>query len=395
MKRQRTKYQGVYERESEGKLFKGKPDICYDVAYKHNGRKVWEKAGWLSEGYSAKLAAEIRAERLRSIRHGQELPKQKAKAPYMRDIWKRYYAWAQEIKARKGIDDLYRYQKHLQNRFEDKRLNEISSFDLERLKSELTKEKLSDASVRHCLILIRQLYNKAIAWGMYQGANPIKGVKMPFLQNQRTRFLTHKEATLLLEQLKKNPSTTLYDIALMALHTGMRAGEIFNLKAIDLDFSSDVIRISNPKNKRTRFAYMTRAVKEMLQGRTPAEPEGLVFPDRNGSQARAVSQVFRRIVNTLGFNKGISDSRELVTFHTLRHTFASWLCIQGESLTTIKELLGHQTTALTERYSHLLPDHKRRATIALENGFEESRKNSAVKLSSNKNRGTNRRTHHT
>ena len=380
MKRQRTKYQGIYERESEGKLFKGKPDICYDITYKHDGRKIWEKAGWLREGYSAKLAADIRAARLRSIRHGEELPQQKAKAPYMREVWGKYKTWATTNKARAGREDVYQYQKHLQNRFGDKRLNEISSFDLEHLKSDLTKEGLSPASVKHCLVLIRQLYNKAITWGMYQGANPIKGVKMPSLQNQRTRFLTHEEAALLLEQLKKSPSTMLYDIALMALHTGMRAGEIFNLKAFDLDFSSDVIRISNPKNKRTRFAYMTRAVKEMLQGRTPAEPEGLVFPDRNGNQARAVSQVFRRAVNTLGFNKGISDPRELVTFHTLRHTFASWLCIQGEPLTTIKELLGHQTTALTERYSHLLPDHKRRATIALENGFEESKKNGIVNL---------------
>ena len=380
MKRRRTKYQGVYEREAEVKVIKGKPDVCYDITYKHDGRKIWEKTGWLSEGYSAKLAADIRAERMRSIRHGQELPKQKTKAPHMRDVWERYYSWAQGSKARKGIDDLYRYQKHLQDHFGDKRLNEISSFDLERLKADLSKEGLSPASVKHCLILIRQIYNKAITWGMYQGANPIKGVKMPTIQNQRTRFLSHEEATLLLEQLKKNSATMLYDIALLALHTGMRAGEIFNLKALDLDFAEEVIRISNPKNKRTRFAYMTRAVKEMLQRRTPAEPEGLVFPDRKGNQALAVSQVFRRAVNKLGFNKGISDPRELVTFHTLRHSFASWLCIQGEPLTTIKELLGHQTVALTERYSHLLPDHKRRATIALENGFEESRKNGAVNL---------------
>ena len=364
MKRRRTKYQGVYGREAVNRKNGNKTDICFDFTYKADGKKIWEKAGWLSEGYSAKLAADIRAERLRSIRHGQELPKQKTKAPYMRDVWERYYSWAQGSKARKGIDDFYRYQKHLQDHFGDKRLNEVSSFDLERLKSDLTKEGLSPASVKQCLILIRQIYNKAITWGMYQGVNPIKGVKMPTIQNQRTRFLTHEEADLLLEQLKKSPSPMLYDISLLALHTGMRAGEIFNLKALDLDFASDVIRISNPKNKRTRFAYMTRAVKEMLRGRTPAEPEGLVFPDRKGNQARAVSQAFRRAVNKLGFNKGISDPRELVTFHTLRHTFASWLCIQGEPLTTIKELLGHQTAALTERYSHLLPDHKRRATIA-------------------------------
>ncbi|MBU1054845.1 MAG: site-specific integrase [Proteobacteria bacterium] len=381
MKRRLTKYQGVYERESEESIFKGKPDICFDITYKSDGKKVWEKVGWLSEGYSAKLASDIRAERIRSIRHGKELPKQKAKVPSMRDVWAKYISWAETNKARSGRDDISRYTNHLKDRFENKRLNEISSFDLERLKSDLTKDGLSPATVKHCLILIRQIYNKAKIWGIYKGENPIQGVKMPSLQNQRTRFLTHEEANLLLSFLKEKSLTNLYDISLLALHTGMRAGEIFNIKAFDLNFSEEVIRISDPKNKRTRFAYMTRAVKDVLQKRIPSTPEGFVFPDCNGNKAKAVSQAFMRIVNKLGFNEGISDPREKVSFHSLRHTFASWLCMQGEPLTTVKELLGHQTMALTERYSHLLPDHKRRATVILENNFERTNhKNSLEKL---------------
>ena len=77
--RKTTKHTGVYERISEERTHNGKPDVCFDIAYRIDGKLVWEKAGWLSEGYSAKLASEIRAERLRSLRHGQELPKQKKK----------------------------------------------------------------------------------------------------------------------------------------------------------------------------------------------------------------------------------------------------------------------------------------------------------------------------
>jgi integrase len=115
---------------------------------------------------------------------------------------------------------------------------------------------------------------------------------------------------------------------------------------------------------------MTGTIREMLLNRKPQTPEGLVFPDRNGKKIEAISQRFRLIVSKLGFNKGITDTRQKVTFHTLRHTHASWLALQGESLITIRDILGHKTTAMTERYSHLIADHKRRAAVTLEEGFK-------------------------
>jgi integrase len=376
--REVTKHQGVYRREIQGKLFKGKPDICFDITYKADGKKVWEKVGLFSEGYSERLAADIRAERMRSIRHGDELPKQKKKASFFRDAWGRYSKWAETNKARGGKEDVSRYTCHLEKRLGSKRLNEISSFGLERLKSELLKEGLSPATVKHCLVLIRQIFNKAVAWGLHQGPNPVRGVKMPSVQNQKTRFLSHEEASLLLSELGAMKATTLHDMALLSLYTGLRAGEIFNLKGYDLDFQNDLIRITDPKNKTTRHAYMAGAVKGMLEHRKPDTPEGLVFPGRTGKKAVAVSQNFRRIVNRMGFNRGITDRRQQITFHSLRHTYASWLALQGESLITIRDLLGHKTTQMTERYSHLVSDHKRAAAKKLENDFNGHSKSEAA-----------------
>lgn len=386
MARERTKYQGVYHRESQERKFNGKPDICYDISFKLDGKKVWEKAGWVSEGYSEKLAADIRAERVRSIRHGLDLPKQKKKAPLFKDVWAKYSTWAEKNKTRSGSDDVSRWNNHLKERFENKRLNEVSPFDLERLKADLSKGGLSPATTKHCLVIIRQLYNKAAAWGLYQGPNPIKGVKMPSVQNQRTRFLSHEEATRLLKELSAMQSPDLHDMTLLSLYTGLRAGEIFNLKGYDLDFENDIVRITDPKNKTTRHAYMTNAVKEMLTRRKPDTPEGLVFPARNTKaekkdpamkekKAVSVSQNFRRIVRRMGLNDGITDRRQLLTFHSLRHSFASWLALQGESLITIRDLLGHKTTAMTERYSHLVADHKRAAAAKLEMDFNDSKNN--------------------
>ena len=118
---------------------------------------------------------------------------------------------------------------------------------------------------------------------------------------------------------------------------------------------------------------MTESVKRMLLTLLPKSPGDYVFKDkRHGRKIKSISKTFRNVVNTLGWNDGIQDRRQHVTFHTLRHTFASWLALQGETLLTIKELMGHKTLEMTMRYAHLMPDQKKRATLALEKCFYEN-----------------------
>jgi integrase len=313
------------------------------------------------------------------IRHGQELPKEKAKIPRFSEMWKTYLTWAEENKARAGVDDKGRFENHLKDPLGKKRLNDISSFELERLKSKLTGKGLAPATVKHCLILVREIFNKAREWGKYQGENPIHGVKLPTLSNQRERFLSHEEADLLLKELAGINGRATHDQALLALHCGLRPGEIFNLKGQDLDFQNDIINIADPKNKHSRKVFMTQAVKKMLESRLPENAGDYIFMEREtGNRIKVISQTFDRAVDKLGFNKGIEDPRQKVVFYTLRHTFASWLAIQGTPILTIKELMGHKTLAMTERYAHLTPDMKKKATLALEADFEASRNGNKV-----------------
>jgi len=107
----------------------------------------------------------------------------------------------------------------------------------------------------------------------------------------------------------------------------------------------------------------------MFRNRENGHPEDYVFLSTKGEKIKEVSNAFAKVVKRLGFNEGITDRRQKVSFHTLRHTFASWLALRGESILTIKELLGHQTLAMTERYSHLIPDHKRRAVEGIDESF--------------------------
>ena len=119
----------------------------------------------------------------------------------------------------------------------------------------------------------------------------------------------------------------------------------------------------------------------MLKRRMPDNPNAqadsnaFIFTDDRGEGAkiREVSKSFDRVVDRLGFNDGVTDPRQRVVFHTCRHSFASWLAIQGTTLYTIAKLMGHKSIAMSERYSHLSPDHKNQAVMRMEQAFKSQR----------------------
>ena len=366
------KFQGVYYRESSKRRHMGKPDRCFYISYKNlKGKLIWEKVGWSSEGHTAIFATNVRAERVRLIRHGDDIPQKRGEELTFGEVWERYDQWLETAK-KKPKDDRLLYANHLRSRFSDCLLSEITPFGLEKMKMELTKKGLSPASVKHCLVLVRQVINKAVTWGLWKGENPIKGVKMPRLNNRRERFLNPEEADRLLKELAERRSE-LHDISLVSLHTGMRAGEILNLQWVHVNIENGLIHVADSRSGRARKAYMTPTLKEMFMQRGPGQPEAYVFKSTKGEKINEVSNPFAKVVKRLGFNDGIKDPRQKVCFHTLRHTFASWLALRGESILTIKELLGHQTLAMTERYSHLIPDHKRKAVEGIEEVFTSIR----------------------
>ena len=366
------KFVGVYYRESTKKRHHGKPDRCFYVSF-HNGtgKFIREKVGWISEGYNAQMASQVRAERIRTIRHGEELPDKRKKAiPTLNDVWKKYDVWLDTGKKHQR-QDRGRYKNHIKPKLGNKMLSEIAPLDLENLKESLLKKGRSPATTKHVLVIIRQLINKAIMWKMWSGENPIKGVKLPKLNNKKERFFTHQEANELLSELKRR-SKQLHLIALVSLHTGMRAGEIFGVRWGDLDFENMTINVIDTDKGETRKAFMTKKVRSHLNSLDQGMPSDFVFKARGGGKIKGVSKSYYESVKKLGFNDGVTDRLQKAGFHTLRHTFASWLAIQGTPILEIKELLGHATLAMTERYAHLIPDQKRESVRRMEEAFEES-----------------------
>lgn len=377
MKRERaSKHVGVYFRVSETRpRYRGKPDRCFDICYKVDGKLVWDKVGWASEGYSAQMAANVRAERMRTIRHGEELPKKRQRETTFGEVWQKYDEWLGNNGKKYPANDRYYYRKHLKPRFEDEVLSAITPDDLERLKKELREHGLAEQTVKHVLVLVRQMFNKAIKlWRVWQGENPVTPVKLPKPDNRRLRFLKPEEARVLFADLaSSNPQ--LHDIAFLSLEAGLRAGEIFDLKWKHIDFENMLIDIRDPKNTECRTAFMTPAARAMLEQRKPIENhhEEYVFKNASDSKIIAISHQFDNVVKRLGFNNGIEDRRYRLTFHSLRHTFASQLAQNGESVQTLMELMGHKTPLMALRYAHLIEDHKREAVnriSMISNGFK-------------------------
>lgn len=356
-------FEGVYYRESSKRRYRGKPDKSYEILFRNkSGKLVSEKVGWLSEGYNAEVARDIRGKRVREVRHGNEILDSEMT---MATAWEHFEQWIL-ANTKRYRNDQSMYRNHISNRFAHLKLSQVSPIDLEKLKADMFAAGKSPQMVKHALTLVSRIYNKVNDLGLWRGENPVKRVKKPQFDSARIRFLNQDEAQELLKQLRRR-SFPAHDMALLALHTGMRLGEIRALRWQNVNLEERLIHVvasgeeNTTKNYTSRDAFMSDAVHEMLQEYVRPANE-FVFLNQYGKQHTGVPTTFKRMANQL-FNEGVTDRRQKVTFHTLRHTFASWLALRGTPILTIRDLMGHKTLAMTERYAKLIPDARREAVV--------------------------------
>ena len=369
-------------------------DKYFVIRYTLDGKDRQESLGWGSAGWTEQKANARLAELKEAQRTGQgavTLAEKRERAEAKRQAeaearaveerenitlaqaWEKYLPVAQANKAaHTAYAEEAAYRLWLSPTLADKPLRDIKPIHLERIKKTMTEAGRSAQTVRHVLAALRQVFNFAKRHGLYAGDNPVSLVKKPAADARRLRFLTHGEADRLLAALAERESNT-HDMALLALNCGLRAGEIFHLTWGDVDLERGVLVLRDTKSGKTRVAYMTEVVTAMFASMERRGQNDLVFPSAKGGRMTQISETFNRVVASLGLNNGVTDPRQKVVFHTLRHTFASWLVEQGVDLYSVKELMGHGTLAMTERYSHLAPDTLRRAVKKLESSMDKSK----------------------
>lgn len=218
---------------------------------------------------------------------------------------------------------------------------------IDKFKAERVKQ-VKPSTVNRNLALLKCMFNKAIQWGKFNVNNPTKPVKLFKENNQRLRFLEKEEIDRLLE----NSAEHLRPMVILAINTGLRKGEILNLKWHDIDIKRGIIYVLNSKNNERREVVMNEWVKKTLIA-VPKHPDShYIFCNKDGKPFGDIKKSFF----TACKKSGIINFH----FHDLRHTFASQMRMAGIGLDRISEYLGHKTLTMTKRYAHLSPDYRKR-----------------------------------
>ncbi len=195
---------------------------------------------------------------------------------------------------------------------------------------------------------------------------PFKKPKIAALGRNYAYLRTDEEKDRFLRAAKEE-GDAVYMLYLAAASTGMRAGELAGLEWQDVDFETRLIMVQRSfagptKSGHARPVPILNALLADLREWRVQHPGRLVFTNRDGrmldKSARAFQEVLHRVLDRAGFateTKPNGRVRRYVTFHGLRHTFASHWMMRGGDVFKLQQILGHQSMAMTLRYAHLAP----------------------------------------
>jgi integrase len=232
-------------------------------------------------------------------------------------------------------------------------LRDITPLAVERFQQERVKA-VSPATSNREIALLKHLFNMAERWGQHQGTNPVRMVRFLPENNLRLRTLSDDEERKLLACCAPH----VREMVVFALNTGLRSGDIYRLTWREVDLEQRRLNLIARKTARPLELPLNDDAHAVLRARQAHERGPYVFynPDTGGpflNLKTGLKGALRRA--------GISG----VTWHTLRHTFASRLTVNGIDLVTVKDLLGHAEIKTTLRYAHSNAQAKARAVAQL------------------------------
>ncbi len=240
----------------------------------------------------------------------------------------------------------------LRAHFGDAALSAVTPQGVEEYKAG-RKGRVKEATINRELAVLKTIFSKAVLWG-YAAQNPVKQVKFYREELKPIRILTPEERRRLFEA---GPEF-LRPIILFALKTGMRKGEILNLKWQDVDMANRNIHVRRTKSGRMRVIPMHPELWETLEKMPRSGKASYVFEvkGRRFKDFGAVRNSFHAAVEKADLGN--------LTFHDLRHNFATELISKGADIRTVQEYLGHSSLTMVQRYTHVT-EGIRRSTIQL------------------------------
>lgn len=273
------------------------------------------------------------------------------------DKWFKIYAQVEKSESTWSNDEQI-IKNHINPIIGNLRLSDIKKMHGQDLKSSVSAKGLKPKTVNNVLQLAKKILNVAVDYELIS-ANPWRDVKRLKVPKRDFRYWTQSESDKFLKRCKElDPE--FHDLVLFAIRTGLRLGEIQALARKDLDFENGLIRVGatwsirlgkkldRTKNGEIGFVPMTPQVRAVLLTKKMMKPNQQVFRPSMVQHARErlLAMCDKAMVQKL-------------TFHDLRHTFASQLAMGGLDMYRIQKLMRHKHSEMTQRYAHLHPDSLR------------------------------------
>ncbi|RJP90956.1 MAG: site-specific integrase [Desulfobacteraceae bacterium] len=260
--------------------------------------------------------------------------------------------------------------------FNGKLIQKIDPLSIERFKIFRLKEGRAPATVNREIETLKNMLKIAVDWDYLQ-KNPADKVNKFTLKNERDWILSLEDEKRLLEECSKRPQRKggeyLQDLVKLALYTGMRQGELFNLKKQDVFLNEQYVFVSDSKNGESRRVPLCDTALEILNRRLSIEDtkSECVFHTKAGHQIKELTNAFWRAVTNAGLEqwetaKDGKKKRIRFRFHDLRHTFGSRLGMMNFHSKTIMQIMGHKTQTAAARYQHPTQEHKLNAVKGLD-----------------------------
>ena len=274
--------------------------------------------------------------------------------------------------SRPKIKDLTSYRTHARKNLRralpllgSRRADAVTPHDIARLRDALGRSH-APASVRVTLATMAAMY----AWAQRQGIvpeNPLRGVERPAATSSLD-FFSHDEVERILKLAHERAENgtlrrkLLAACAHLAIHTGLRKGELLGLRWQDIDFHTRRLTVARsyngtPKSGNPRPLRLPSACIPILQAwkkECPITPAGLLFPVIGGTDASMHNTHAKlglpRLLQAAGCRVPAHP------WHALRHTFASHFIMQGGNILTLQKILGHSDVKMTLVYAHLAPE---------------------------------------
>ncbi len=349
MKVTSKKHAGVYYNE----LSNG--DKAYYVRYSVNGKRYDTKIGLHSEGIREALCKTRRDELLKEAKHGVI----KHVVVGFDDLAQMYHRTKTSIATYN--DMVKRYDFKIKPFFKNLALDKITEdfiykFQRELINTKINKEgkKMAAATVNYYMTQVSSLLKYAVRMQLLP-FSPASNIKQLKENNSRERYLTIIELKELVEAVEYDDDLLMF--VELSMSTGGRMTSLMSVMKKDINMANATVSLADEKGKERYTAFLNSRTVKLLERKLPS----LGINDRiYTSNIRRMQRQMKKILDKL-FNVGleVDDAKNRVVLHSLRHSFASHLAINGTSIFQIKELLNHKDIKQTMRYAKLSPDSGR------------------------------------